>query len=830
MLNLIFFCAMLPGVLLVTLPVKWSPGGNPDKMLLTKNNSSAVYLIVNNGITFQHNRQYFRRQLFHSTQVVDVAQLNILARNILTQNSRFQQLSKLNVHDQYLSREDLEFEYIFKDFLKFDQCVNFCIFNRGHLLENVAELKSVQKFVPRYSDFFWINTRQSATLKHYKTNYTVFFDDVNLWKNSSVLGFNNSQIQGINKHGKLARISQHKLAPRYSYWNAIDDDYYFPEHLKLLTKVNNDGRIRFLLPVLNSALHVPEYFAQCICARSLGQNLNTLQKSQSIVRQATNLISGISTDIESIRFKSNDENNLIPIDQVLTSTLYHTPKIVKPAEIGILSQSKNHSNQLQHLGTISDINEAAQFFSNFSELKLNLQNPNLIYDIDEDLGTPLDTLTQIENTELSRKKRLTPLVVQSLPAASKFLFKIAASSTPYLLKRFNPYIQLKHKLKRYFQLNPPQITTKITNSLKDFFSRSPVKFNISEKIYAIKFKTPFTSVNSLEPPSLYFARQIYRAAHQLQYFHKHLINILPQIIFANLKQNIKFPIKRIQVGATRKGSLLFFHYIWEIERNDEPVEDLSFVSLPHLSKQQQEFHYQLPGNYTQHDFHIKSRQETCLQSILQQKVTNFPSTCPLVPALDQSIIKPLFKENVPPILSIRGPSHLQLSCKGEPSIFQILKYDVNVILLGPNCRLTVNYKNLKGSFILPSSVHSHSIFKILLQYDLPKISSFQDHFSLVVSILSILGSILVTMILLLLIFICYLKIKYKAVVIKNIPESWCQSEDVNTGAAPDQPVPMVTSPPSDHPKVLSPPPWPLAFSSKFKSEKYSTSLPISTTS
>ena len=332
MMMLIFLCAFFPCVLSLALPITWTPGGNPDKILLTKTNSSAVHLIVNNGLTFQHNLQYFRRQLFQSTQVVDVAQLNVLARNILTQNNRFQKLSKLNVHDQYLSREDLDFEYIFKDFLKFDQCVDFCIFNRGHLLENVLELKSVQKFVPRYSDFFWVNTRQSATLNHYKANYTVYFDDVNLWKNSSVLGFNNSKIQGIDKNGKLAHIPQNKLAPRYSYWNAIEDDYYFPEHLKLLTKVNNDGRIRFLLPVLNSALHVPQYFAQCICARNLGENLNTLQKSQSIVRQAANLLSGISTEIESIRFKSVDENNFIPIDQVLTSKLYHTPKIVKPTD------------------------------------------------------------------------------------------------------------------------------------------------------------------------------------------------------------------------------------------------------------------------------------------------------------------------------------------------------------------------------------------------------------------------------------------------------------------------------------------------------------------
>ena len=373
MVSLAFLCALLPCVLSARLPIQWTPGGKPDKILLTKTNSSAVYLILNNGVTFQNNLQYFRRQLFQSTQVVDVAQINILARNIQTQNERFQKLSKLNVHDKYLSRADLDFEYIFKDYLKFDQCVDYCIFNQGHLLENVSELKSVQKFVPRYSDFYWINTRQSATLKQYKANYTIYFDNVNLWENSSILGYNNSQIQGIDKNGQLSDIPQDKLAPRYSYWNAIDNDYYFPEHLKLLTKINNDGRIRFLLPVLNSALHVPEYFAQCICARNLNQNLNTLQKSQSIARQAANLLSGISTDIEEIRFKSVDENNLVPIDQVLTSNLYHNPKIVKPAEIGVLSHSNNQSDTLHQLGTVNDISEAAQFFFKFFGIKVGFE-------------------------------------------------------------------------------------------------------------------------------------------------------------------------------------------------------------------------------------------------------------------------------------------------------------------------------------------------------------------------------------------------------------------------------------------------------------------------
>ena len=810
MVSLAFLCALLPCVLSARLPIQWTPGGKPDKILLTKTNSSAVYLILNNGVTFQNNLQYFRRQLFQSTQVVDVAQINILARNIQTQNERFQKLSKLNVHDKYLSRADLDFEYIFKDYLKFDQCVNYCIFNQGHLLENVSELKSVQKFVPRYSDFYWINTRQSATLKQYKANYTIYFDNVNLWENSSILGYNNSQIQGIDKNGQLSDIPQDKLAPRYSYWNAIDNDYYFPEHLKLLTKVNNDGRIRFLLPVLNSALHVPEYFAQCICARNLNQNLNTLQKSQSIARQAANLLSGISTDIEEIRFKSVDENNLVPIDQVLTSNLYHNPKIVKPAEIGVLSHSNNQSDTLHQLGTVNDISEAAQFFSNFSELKLDLKNPNLIYDNDEEYEASTNKLTQIGNTKLSRSKRLAPIVIQSLPAASKYLFKIAASSSPYLLQKFNPYSQLRNKLKKYFQLKPPQITNKVTDTLKKFFIKSPVKVNISENIYSIRFKNPFNSINTLEQPSLYFARQIYRAAHQLQYFHKHLINILPQIIFANLKKNIKFPIKRIQVGATRKGSLLFFHYIWEVERNDEPVEDLSFVSLPHMTKGQQDFQYQLPANFTQNDFHIKSKQETCLQSILQQKVTNFPSTCPMVPALEQSIIRPLFKDNKPPILIIRGPSQLQLACRGEPSVFQMLKYDVNVILLGKDCQITVNYKNLKGSFVLPSSVTNSNRFELLLQYDLPLTSSFQDHFSLVVTILSILGTVLVTMILLLLIFICYLKFQYKAVVLEDIPEDWKESGNVERAKdldvlEPKQGLPLAQG--SDQ-KVGFPRPWP----------------------
>ena len=86
MIILIFLCAFFPCVLSIALPIQWTPGGNPDKILLTKTNSSAVHLIVNNGLTFQHNLQYFRRQLFQSTQVVDVAQLNVLARNILTQN------------------------------------------------------------------------------------------------------------------------------------------------------------------------------------------------------------------------------------------------------------------------------------------------------------------------------------------------------------------------------------------------------------------------------------------------------------------------------------------------------------------------------------------------------------------------------------------------------------------------------------------------------------------------------------------------------------------------------------------------------------------------
>ena len=815
---LVWLCMFLPSVLSIELPIQWTPGSKPDKILLTKTNTSAVYLILNNGVTFQHNRQYFRRQLFQSTQVVDVAQLNLLARNILTQNNRFQQLSKLNVHDQYLSRADLDFEYMFKDFLKFDQCVNFCIFNRGHLLESVLELRSVQKFVPRYTDFYWINTKQSATLQHYKTNYTIYFDDVNLWTNASSLGFNKSQIQGIDKNGELANIPKNKLAPRYSYWNAVSNEYYFPEHLKLLTKVNNNGSVKFLLPVLNSALHVPQYYAQCICARSLSQNLNTLQKSQSIARQAANLLSGISTDLESIRFKSVDENNFIPIEQVLNSNLYQAPKIVKPAEIGVLSHSNNRSSPMRQLGTISDINEAAQYFSNFSELNLDLQSPNLIYDDDEEFEKPLNTLTQLGNTKVSRKKRLAPLIVQTIPVASKFLFRVAASSTPYLLKQFNPYSQLQNKLKKYFQLNPPQISTKVTDSLKEFFTRSPVKFNISDNIYAIKFKNPFHSINSLPQPSLYFARQIYRAAHQLQYFHKHLINILPQIIFANLKKDIKFPIKRIQVGATRKGSLLFFHYIWEIERNDIPAEELSFFSLPHVSKAQQEFQYHLPANFTQQNFHIKSKQETCLHSILQQQVTNFPPTCPIIPAIDQSIIKPLFKENEPPILVIRGPSHVKLACRGEPSLFQMLKYEVNIILLGKNCQISVNYKNLKGSFVLPDSVTNDNRFEVLLQYDLPHISSFQDHFTLVVTILGVLGVILVTMILLLLIFICYMKIKYEAVVIEELPDNWKRSGDEETAKVPEHdPIKLEDKVAQvlDPDKGSPPRPWPLHPKFKF---------------
>ena len=92
MVSLAFLCSLLPCVLSARLPIQWTPGGKPDKILLTKTNSSAVYLILNNGVTFQNNLQYFRRQLFLSTQDVDVARLNILAINIQTQNEHFQKL------------------------------------------------------------------------------------------------------------------------------------------------------------------------------------------------------------------------------------------------------------------------------------------------------------------------------------------------------------------------------------------------------------------------------------------------------------------------------------------------------------------------------------------------------------------------------------------------------------------------------------------------------------------------------------------------------------------------------------------------------------------
>ena len=77
-----------------------------------------------------------------------------------------------------------------------------------------------------------------------------------------------------------------------------------------------------------------------------------------------------------------------------------------------------------------------------------MNNPNLIYDNDEEYEASTSKLTQIGNTKLSRSKRLAPIVIQSLPAASRYLFKIAASSSPYLLQKFNPYSQLRNKLKQ----------------------------------------------------------------------------------------------------------------------------------------------------------------------------------------------------------------------------------------------------------------------------------------------------------------------------------------------------------------------------------------------
>ena len=66
-------------------PILWSQNSTPKEYFLHKNGSATTSLILNNGVTLKQNVEYHKRQLFQSTQVVNIAHLNVLARNIKMQ-------------------------------------------------------------------------------------------------------------------------------------------------------------------------------------------------------------------------------------------------------------------------------------------------------------------------------------------------------------------------------------------------------------------------------------------------------------------------------------------------------------------------------------------------------------------------------------------------------------------------------------------------------------------------------------------------------------------------------------------------------------------------
>ena len=754
----------------------WTPSAQPSILNLDIDNSLGnesftehLSLHLTSAPILRYRRIDFKRQILQGYRILDHTSLSLLGNHIKIHENRFKKLTHLHNNDNFLTRKDLDHEFLIKDHLQYHTCQSFCINHKASMLDTVSSLRDIQAFTPRFPGITWLKSAQTVQLSDYDSEYQIDFDNISLIHNFESLNFVQTEIFHINENRVLEEIQISEIGVSTNYWSSIKNGQFYQKiPLHLLTAFDQlSNKIKILVPLATHSLIPETYYGRCVCQRSLINNDINLEKARNIIKSSLQFRFNTPQNIEFLRLKSHgpasassiysllQNNKTAPVTKLIHKSDIH-PLLLNPP----VDQPCENGQCIQH--------DQPSLTSEYEILHSLFLNSTHLHDT----TTPLHRHARAALASLG-----TSIFLKAITVSSPYLWQTASEPFKKLIAEFKDSRKILPEPTLQFQN-----TSTLNNYMHQKFLNTPMKLKYLNNRFEISIRHQFPSLQRYTRENLEFAEDIKRAAETLGFYKTLLENEIPRLIINSIVSQSKYPVSTnpILFDLYHSASFIVFRAFFEIIKLDEPYESTQLVSLPH-KMMGQELYYYHTNNHSLDGTQLSSTSSVsdsiCFNSMSSATPTPL-NRCQQDKEVSE-ILKRLFNLKNASLFQIQGPSTIKISCLGHLSDTLKLPHDINLILISNSCELALNHNSLVKLLDRTSQQISSFKFSILLQYQLPKYNSFQEKVMFFLNILAITLSVVILILCAFTLTMAYLKHRFRPQFIEDNLTIEMDTKDLN---------------------------------------------------
>ena len=734
-------------------PLTWAPSEQPSILNLDIDNSLGnesftehLSLHLTSAPILRYRRIDFKRQILQAYRIFDHTALSILGQHIKIHEKRFHRLTHLHNNENFLTRKDMDHEFLIKDHLQYHACESYCVNHKATMINTISSLKDIQAFTPRVPGITWLKTAQSVQLSDYDSKYQIDFDNTSLINQFRTLGFDSVNVFHINGDRVLEKIEMSEIGVSTSYWSSIKNGQFYQKiPLHLLTAFDQRGNnIRIFVPLATHSLIPESYFGRCVCQRSLIKNDINLEKARNIIKSSLQFRFNTPQNIEFLRLKAHGPPTASSVYSLLTNNQTATgTKLI-------------HSSDIHPLLLASPSNQPCED-GDCTQQDQPVSHPSFAI-----LNTIFNNHSFPHNTSRRHQRA-------ALSLGTSIFLKAVAISSPYLWQTASkPFKKLIAEFKdsRQMQLRPTlqfHNISALNEQLEQKFGNTPLKLKYMNDKFEVTIRHQFPTLEKYTRENIQFAEDIKRASETLGFYKTLLEEEIPKLIINSIISASEFPISPnpILFDLYHSSSFIVFRAFFEIIKLNEPYESTRLISMPHKMLGHELYYYQT-NNYSLDGTQLSSTKSISDSQCFNSMSSSIPT--PLKGCTQDKkvakILEPVIELKSATLFQIQGQSTIKITCLGHLSDTLKLAHDVNLIVISNACELALNHNSLIKLMDRKSQQSSSFKFRILLQYQLPKYNSFQEKIMFFLSILATTLSIMILIMCILAIIAIYLKHRF----------------------------------------------------------------------
>ena len=646
-------------------------------MDLLQSPGKQVQLILTDSPVLRQKVTEKKVNLVKYTQLLDVTDLAIRTVNAKRTNSLAATYSLLS-DDHTFKGSAQQFALLHN--LTFSECSMFCKFRSAEMLFNMSSLATLKQVFPKLGKF-WFQTVQSSemhgTTARYKLEVQVGDHLVEIFPHNKLSAY--PALLYYNKHGAPTFLSDpDKVGLLYSWWEATGGGFYHDTAFHRLdtriilgpSKAANmdDGEynvyqlqfsvFEIILPLSARTVVTGTHRADCICTRHRMKAHNLDRSLRAQLEQSAISLAGLPFGVETARLRKTSAGITQP-DLILDK--YY----------------------------MSEMNETDEYLT-ASHLWPLVINQSTV---------PAPGKTDMEEIE-PRTLALHPLAVAGMKVTALGLSYLMEDSIDTMKALANEHMVVEfHSLQGDAKYREYPTFEAYMNADDDL-----VRYHVSDDKIAVHLAgSAPPSVTQGQTLASHQVTQLATEADRLCYYRDSVASHVPQMLLQRLLHDNQIKKNRVpgsaavyEITSGQSFSIINI-YLQMFSRGDEMAvykfHPLPFAAIDNqifLSYKASEIKVDI-ADYS-HDISAGTSSEyTCHLSLMTEKISSIKETC------EQTEHKlPLAEEVFPQangsfLITLAGVLHA--ICDSQPPVTMDLEYNVQLLYIPGNCRISILYKN-----------------------------------------------------------------------------------------------------------------------------------------